>query len=60
VGRERLPARHTESGCPRFRSGGRVEHGGELTFETETGKGTTFLIRLPIEGKARKPAAIAA
>jgi PAS domain S-box-containing protein len=25
------------------------KHGGTLTFETETGKGTTFIIRLPIE-----------
>lgn len=25
-------------------------HKGTLTFETEVGKGTTFLIRLPIEG----------
>jgi PAS domain S-box-containing protein len=27
-----------------------LEHGGDLTFETEMGRGTTFLIRLPIEG----------
>jgi PAS domain S-box-containing protein len=27
------------------------KHGGELTFETEVGKGTTFYIRLPIVGK---------
>jgi PAS domain S-box-containing protein len=26
------------------------QHGGELFFETEAGKGTTFVIRLPIEG----------
>jgi len=26
------------------------KHGGELTFETEVGKGTTFFIRLPIAG----------
>ncbi|MBN2560066.1 MAG: response regulator [Phycisphaerae bacterium] len=25
------------------------KHGGTITFETETGKGTTFIIRLPIE-----------
>ena len=31
------------------------KHGGELTFETEEGVGTTFVIRLPIEG-ARRPA----
>jgi PAS domain S-box-containing protein len=30
-------------------------HGGKLTFETELGKGTTFFIRLPINGAA-KPA----
>ncbi len=27
------------------------KHGGTLTFETETGKGTTFIIRLPLEQK---------
>jgi len=27
------------------------KHGGELTFETRVGKGTTFFIRLPIAGK---------
>jgi PAS domain S-box-containing protein len=27
------------------------KHGGELTFETEMGKGTTFFIRLPIAGR---------
>jgi len=26
-------------------------HGGDLTFETEAGRGTTFIIRLPIDGK---------
>jgi len=26
------------------------KHGGELTFETEEGKGTTFFLRLPIDG----------
>jgi two-component system, NtrC family, sensor kinase len=26
------------------------KHGGTLTFETELGKGTTFIIRLPISG----------
>jgi len=29
------------------------KHGGTLTFETESGKGTTFHIRLPIDGGAR-------
>lgn len=29
----------------------REKHGGELTFDTELGKGTTFFIRLPIQGK---------
>jgi len=27
-------------------------HGGELTFESDEGRGTTFLIRLPIAGRA--------
>ena len=26
------------------------QHGGQLTFETEVGKGTTFIVRLPIAG----------
>jgi len=29
------------------------KHGGSLTFETEIGQGTTFLIRLPIDGEPR-------
>jgi signal transduction histidine kinase len=28
----------------------RDKHRGELSFETELGKGTTFLIRIPIDG----------
>jgi signal transduction histidine kinase/HAMP domain-containing protein len=34
------------------------KHGGELAFETEAGRGTTFHIRLPVDGKrpARAPA----
>jgi signal transduction histidine kinase len=32
------------------------KHGGELAFETETGKGTTFIIRLPLNpGATTKP-----
>jgi signal transduction histidine kinase len=27
------------------------KHGGELTFESHVGRGTTFFIRLPIAGK---------
>lgn len=27
------------------------QHGGRLTFDTEVGKGTTFIVRLPISGK---------
>ena len=26
------------------------KHGGMITFETETGRGTTFIVRLPIQG----------
>jgi signal transduction histidine kinase len=26
------------------------KHGGTLTFETEMGRGTTFYVRLPLEG----------
>ena len=33
------------------------KHGGELTFETEVGEGTTFFIRLPIGGCDRSEAA---
>jgi two-component system NtrC family sensor kinase len=28
------------------------KHGGEISFKTETGKGTTFLIQLPLEEKS--------
>jgi len=34
------------------------QHGGQLTFETEVGKGTTFIVRLPLAGD-RPPAAAA-
>ena len=27
-------------------------HGGELTFETELGRGTAFHVRLPVEAEA--------
>jgi PAS domain S-box-containing protein len=33
------------------------KHGGDLTFESEVGKGTTFVIRLPIDGHRRTGAA---
>jgi len=36
------------------------KHGGEFTFETETGHGTTFIIRLPIQGRPSNPSEIAA
>jgi PAS domain S-box-containing protein len=41
----------TGQGLAIARSVVRDKHGGDLTFETEPGKGTTFFIRLPIEGK---------
>jgi signal transduction histidine kinase len=28
------------------------EHGGEVAYETEMGKGTTFILRLPLESPA--------
>jgi two-component system NtrC family sensor kinase len=33
------------------------KHGGALTFETESGAGTTFIMRLPIDGRATEAAA---
>ena len=33
-----------------------AKHGGTLDFETEVGKGTTFIIRLPIDGLPPKNA----
>jgi len=30
------------------------KHGGEIAVESEVGRGTTFLIRLPVEGKAAR------
>jgi signal transduction histidine kinase len=36
------------------------KHGGSLHFETEEGKGTTFIIRLPYDGKALPVKAVAA
>jgi two-component system NtrC family sensor kinase len=36
------------------------KHGGSLDFETEEGKGTTFIIRLPYDGKALPVKAVAA
>jgi len=41
----------TGQGLAIARSVIREKHGGELGFETELGKGTTFFIRLPIDGK---------
>jgi len=32
------------------------KHGGELTFETEEGTGTTFFVRLPVDGSASEAA----
>jgi signal transduction histidine kinase len=36
------------------------KHGGTIHFETETGKGTTFIIRLPRESETLAPKAVAA
>ncbi len=36
------------------------KHGGTLTFETKRGSGTTFLIRLPVDGKKVDPKPAAA
>jgi PAS domain S-box-containing protein len=36
------------------------KHGGTIHFETETGKGTTFVIRLPHDGKSLATKAVAA
>jgi PAS domain S-box-containing protein len=36
------------------------KHGGTLHFETEEGKGTTFIVRLPYDGKALPVKAVAA
>jgi len=36
------------------------KHGGTLTFETEVGQGTTFHVRLPVNGKQASRSALAA
>lgn len=36
------------------------KHGGQLTFETELGAGTTFFLRLPLAGRAAGVAVVAA
>jgi signal transduction histidine kinase len=36
------------------------KHGGTIHFETEMGKGTTFIVRLPRDGKTLAPKAVAA
>jgi two-component system NtrC family sensor kinase len=49
--------RGTGQGLSIARAAVREKHGGELTFESVIGQGTTFLIRLPVAGKqaAGKP-----
>jgi signal transduction histidine kinase len=44
----------TGQGLPIARSVVVEKHGGELTFETQLGVGTTFIIRLPIHGRKRQ------
>jgi signal transduction histidine kinase len=34
------------------------KHGGTLTFETQPGNGTTFLIRLPLSGVMKREEAL--
>ena len=41
----------TGQGLPIARSVVRDKHGGDLTFQSQPGKGTTFFIRLPVKGK---------
>jgi len=48
--------RGTGQGLAIARSVVRDKHGGELTFDSEPGKGTTFLIRLPIHGAIQRQA----
>jgi PAS domain S-box-containing protein len=50
----------TGQGLAIARSVIREKHGGELTFETEMGKGTTFIIALPIHGKQAVQEGVAA
>jgi signal transduction histidine kinase len=43
--------RGTGQGLAMARSSIREKHGGDLSFETQLGQGTTFFIRLPVAGK---------
>lgn len=50
----------TGQGLAIARSVVRDKHGGELTFESEVGRGTTFFIRLPIDATNQRKSQVAA
>jgi signal transduction histidine kinase len=52
--------RGTGQGLAIVRSIVQEKHGGRVDFETEAGKGTTFFLRLPIEGRGAAKVEVAA